>query len=144
MCVCVFVYVFTNPFDEHVATQGQFLSEHKEIWIQSFPSPTPAAIPVVCITILPIAQWRIIGFIPFSRICEMQSASSLIWNRFAVSIFYNDNHYTTNSSLYMNVCMRVFLSISECFYVFQRVLICVLSLFFLNLNKPPTYLQSKI
>ena len=40
---------------------------------------------------------RIIGFIPFPRVlvlCEMQSASSRIWTRVAVSISYNDNHYT--------------------------------------------------
>ena len=38
---------------------------------------------------LPIAGVRIIGFIPFLRLlvpCEMQSASSKIWTRVAVSI----------------------------------------------------------
>ena len=47
---------------------------------------------------LPIAGGRIIGFIPFPRVlvlCEMQSASSRIWTRVAVSISYDDNHYTT-------------------------------------------------
>ena len=46
---------------------------------------------------LPIAGGRIIGFIPFPRVlvlCEMQSVSSRIWTRVAVSIFYDDNHYT--------------------------------------------------
>ena len=40
---------------------------------------------------------RIIGFIPFPRVlvlCEMQWASSRIWTRVAVSISYDDNHYT--------------------------------------------------
>ena len=47
---------------------------------------------------LPIAGGRIIGFIPFPRVlvlCEMQSMSSRIWTRIAVSISYDDNQYTT-------------------------------------------------
>ena len=50
---------------------------------------------------LPIAGGRIIGFIPFPRVlvlCEMQSFSSRIWTRVAVSISYDDNHYTTGTS----------------------------------------------
>ena len=50
---------------------------------------------------LPIAGGRIIGFIPFPRVlvlCEMQSVSSRIWTRIAVSISYDDNHYTTGTS----------------------------------------------
>ena len=42
---------------------------------------------------LPIAWGRIIGFIPFPRVlmlCEMQSVSSRIWTRVAVSISYDD------------------------------------------------------
>ena len=49
---------------------------------------------------LPIAGGRIIGFIPFPRVlvlCEMQSASSRIWTRVAVSISYDENHYTTGT-----------------------------------------------
>ena len=49
---------------------------------------------------LPIAGGRIIGFIPFSRVlelCEMQSASTRIWTRIAMSISYDDNHYTTDT-----------------------------------------------
>ena len=50
---------------------------------------------------LPIAGGRIIGFIPFPRAlvqCEMQSVSSRFWTRVAVSISYDDNHYTTGTS----------------------------------------------
>ena len=50
---------------------------------------------------LPIAGGRIIGFIPFSRVlvlCEMQSVSSRIWTRVAVSISDDDNHYTTGTT----------------------------------------------
>ena len=31
-------------------------------------------------------------------LCEMQSFSSRIWTRVAVSISYDDNHYTTGTS----------------------------------------------
>ena len=51
---------------------------------------------------LPIAGGRIIGFIPFPRVlvpCEMQSVSSRIWTRVAISISYYDNHYTTGTSI---------------------------------------------
>ena len=51
---------------------------------------------------LPIARGRIIGFIPFPRVlmlCEMQSVSSRIWTRVAVSISYDDNHYTAGTSI---------------------------------------------
>ena len=44
---------------------------------------------------LPIAEGRIIGFIPFPRVlvlCEMQSVLSKIWTHVAVSISYDDNH----------------------------------------------------
>ena len=50
---------------------------------------------------LPIAGGRIIGFIPFPRVlvlCEMQSVSSRIWTRIAVSISYGDNDYTTGTT----------------------------------------------
>ena len=42
---------------------------------------------------LPIAGGRIIGFIPFPRVlvlCEMQSVSSRIWTRVAVSNSYDN------------------------------------------------------
>ena len=51
---------------------------------------------------IPIAGGRIIGFIPFPRVlvlCEMQSISSRIWTRVAVSISRDDNHYTTGTSV---------------------------------------------
>ena len=44
---------------------------------------------------------RIIGFISFARvlvICERQSVSSRIWTRVAVSISYDENHFTTCTS----------------------------------------------
>ena len=56
---------------------------------------------------LPIAGGRIIGFIPFPGVlmlCETQSVSSRIWIRVAVSIFYDDNHYTTSTSWSGSTC----------------------------------------
>ena len=50
---------------------------------------------------LPIAGGRIIGFIAFPRVLvlrEMQSVSFWIWTHVAVSISYDDNHYTTGTS----------------------------------------------
>ena len=50
---------------------------------------------------LPIAGGRIIGFIPFPRVlvlCEMQSVSSRNRTHVAVSISYDDNHYTTGTT----------------------------------------------
>ena len=58
---------------------------------------------------LHIAGGRIIGLIPFPRVlvlCEMQSVSSKIWTRVAVSISYDDNYYTTGTnsvSIYVTV-----------------------------------------
>ena len=49
---------------------------------------------------LPIAGGRIIGFILFPRVLvlrEMQSVLSRIWTCIAVSISYDDNHYTTGT-----------------------------------------------
>ena len=59
---------------------------------------------------LPIAGGRIIEFIPFPRVlvlCEMQSVSSRIWTRVAVSISYDDNYYTTDTSCYKSIVSTV-------------------------------------
>ena len=63
---------------------------------------------------LPIAGGRIIGFILFPSVlvlCETQSASSRIWTRVAVSIYYDNNHYTTGTSYdyvsaYICLCIK--------------------------------------
>ena len=73
-------------------TQGQFLSGVQQVWNSEF-SFTKAEEPSLPYY-LPIAGGRIIGFIPFPRVlvlCEMQSVSSEIWTRVAVSISYDDN-----------------------------------------------------
>ena len=88
-------------------TQGQFLSRVYQVWYSEFSFSK-----TTCLTkaeepsmfyYLPIAGGRIIWFIPFPKVlllCEMQSVSSRIWTRVAVSIFYDDNHYPTGTSLY--------------------------------------------
>ena len=51
---------------------------------------------------LPIAGGRIIGSIPFPSVLvlyEMQLVSSRIWTRVAVSISFDDNHYTMGTSI---------------------------------------------
>ena len=52
---------------------------------------------------------RIIGFIPFPRVlmvCEMQSVSTRIWTRVAVSISYGDNYYTMGTSSTTDTSMK--------------------------------------
>ena len=64
---------------------------------------------------LPIAVGRIIQYLPFPRVlvlCEMQKAPSKIWNQFAMSISYDDSHYTMNT---YSVCVCVCVSIYRVF-----------------------------
>ena len=59
---------------------------------------------------LRIAGGRIIGFKPFPRVLviyEMQSVSSRIWTRVAVSISYDDNHYTTGTYILKQITWLV-------------------------------------
>ena len=67
-------------------------SEFNKFWIQSFPSPRLVAEEPSLPYYLPIAFPSVL----FQ--CEMQSVSSRIWTRVAVSISYDDNHYTTGTS----------------------------------------------
>ena len=75
---------------------------------------------------LPIAGGRIIGFIPFPRVLvqyEMQSISSRIWTRVAVSISYDDNHYTTGTESERNRARSQTLSIYSfnwCHFLYQE------------------------
>ena len=76
---------------------------------------------------LPIAGGRIIGFIPFPRelvLCEMQSVSSRIWTRVAVSISCDDNHYTTGTPIMKWICnglyLLIFLDINDiCIHIYK-------------------------
>ena len=75
------IYIFTNPSARAGYDTGSFFKRS----LTGFPSPRLVASPrlknPVCLTILPIAGGKIIGFIPFPRVlvlCEMQSVSSRI------------------------------------------------------------------
>ena len=60
---------------------------------------------------LPITGGRIIGCIHFPRVlvlCEMHSDSSSIWTRVAVSISYDDNHYTTGTYSFLYFYASIF------------------------------------
>ena len=55
---------------------------------------------------LPIAEGGNFRFIPFPSVlelCEMQSVSSRIWTCVVVSISYDDNYYTTGTSLTISI-----------------------------------------
>ena len=54
----------------------------------------------------------------------MQSVSSRIWTRVAVSISYDDNHYTINVSLCMYSCASVFVCCDD-FFTKERIIIIV-------------------
>ena len=96
-------YLPTPPLGQDM-TEGQFCSGVYQVWIRSFHSPRLVASSKLKISLpyyIPTAGERIIGFIPFPRVlvlCEMQSVWSKIWTRVAVSISYDDNHYTTDTS----------------------------------------------
>ena len=99
------VYIYPTPPLAQDMAQGQFLSR---VWIQVLNSEFSFSY-TSCLTkaeepslpyYLPKAGGRIIGFIPFPRVlvlCEMQSVSSRIWTRVAVSISNDDNHYTSQN-----------------------------------------------
>ena len=96
-------YIFTNPsvragYDTRSTFKRSLTGLNSEFSLTS--CLTKAEEPSL-LYYLPIAGGRIIGFIPFPRVLvqwEMQSVSSRIWTRFAVSISYDDNHYTTGTS----------------------------------------------
>ena len=97
-----FMHIFTNPStragDDTRSSFKQSLTGLNSEFSFSYTScPTKAEEPSLPYY-LPIAGGRIIGFIPFSRVlvlCKMQSVLSRIWTRVAVSISYDDNHYTS-------------------------------------------------
>ena len=90
---------------------------------------------------LPKAGGRIIGFIPFPRVlvlCEMKSFSSKIWTRVAVSIFYDDNNYTTGTSLVVCVCQNRYVigvvDVGNCFrWISSASFLCQLEAVFFDL-----------
>ena len=76
---------------------------------------------------LPITGGRIIGFTPFPNVlvlCEMQSFSSRIWTRVTVSISYDDNNYTTGTSLHHRHLHCALTSFKHHFFVSEDGIIC--------------------
>ena len=93
----IYIYVPTPPLGDHVNFFKRCLTGLNSEFTFSKTSCLTKAEEPSLLYYLPIAGGRIIGFIPILRVlvlCEMQSVSSSIWTRVAVSISYDDNHYT--------------------------------------------------
>ena len=98
----VFVIIFTYPsaragYDTSSIFKRSLTGLNSEFSFSETSCLTKAEEPSLSYY-LPIAGGRINGFIHFPRVlvlCEMQLVSSRIWTRVAVSISYDDNHYTT-------------------------------------------------
>ena len=98
-CVTCHIFIFTNPsaragYDTRSIFKRGLTGLNSEFSFSLTSLLTKAEEPSLPYYLL-IAGRKIIGFIPFPRVlvlCEMQSVS---WNRVAVSISYDDNHYTT-------------------------------------------------
>ena len=98
--------IFTNPsartgYDTRSIFKWSLTSVNSEFSFSKTSCLTKAEEPSLPYY-LPIAGRSIIEFIPFLRVlvlCEMKSTSSRIWTSVTVSISYNDNHYTTGTSL---------------------------------------------
>ena len=74
---------------------------------------------------LPIAKEIINGFISYPRVlvlCELQSVSSRIWTRVAMSISYDDNHYTTPRSVFPSIGVSIYISI-HCYHIYIYIYI---------------------
>ena len=69
---------------------------------------------------LSVSGRRVVGFIPCPKVwalCEMQTASSNMWTRVAVSISNSDNHYTMCSTVALRLeCMMD----SFCLFILER------------------------
>ena len=114
-----FSYLPTPPLGQDM-TQGQFFKRsftglNSEFSLTSCLTKTEEpSLPYYLL----IAGGRINGFIPFLRVlvlCEMQSVSSRIWTRIAVSISYDYNHYTMGTYIRVSssfLCLKVMESCS--------------------------------
>ena len=108
--IYIYIYIFTNPspragYDMRSIFKQSLTGLNSEFSFSLTSCLTKAEEPSLSYY-LPIAGGRIIGFIPFPRVlvlCEMQSVLSRIWTLVAVSISYDDNHYTTGTSIYLYI-----------------------------------------
>ena len=128
------LYIFTNPsaragYDTRSIFKQSFTGLNSEFSFSStscFTKTEEPSLPYY----LPIAGGRIIGFIPFPMVlvlCEMQSVSSRIWTRVAVSISFDDNHYTTGTSFVIEVVIISWLC--SCVYLYMYAYICIQQMF---------------
>ena len=100
-CLKLYMYVFTKPSTQTGCdtTSVFFTSLNSEFSFSLTSDYTQAKEPSLPYY-LPIAE-RMIGFIPFPRAlvpCEMQSVLSRIWTCVAISISYDDSHYTVGTT----------------------------------------------
>ena len=106
---CVTIIIFINPsaragYDTRSFFKRSLTGLNSEFSFSKTSCLTKAEEPSLPYN-LPIAGGIIIGFIPFPRVCEMQSVSSRIWTHVTVSISDNDNHYTTDTIIILNNTM---------------------------------------
>ena len=131
LTVCIII--FTNPsaragYDTRSIFKWSLTGLNSEFSFSKTSCLTKAEEPSLSYY-LPIAGGRIIGFIPFRRVlalCEMQSVSSRIWTHVAVSISYDDNHYTMGTScLYYTqfFCWNLFFKVRGVCYT-QIIMVC--------------------
>ena len=125
MLVCyVLSYLPTPPLGQDM-TQGQLFKRsliglNSEFSFSYTSCQTKAEEPSLSYY-LPIAGGRIFGFIPFPRVlvlCEMQSVSSMIWTRAAVSISCDGHLYYTTGTyiMFYNILIIVGYLMSNYFY----------------------------
>ena len=137
----------TNNWSKHQSFVYTQLNDHLFICLSYLPNPSARAgydtrsifkqsltglNSEFSFSYLPIAGGRIIGFIPLPRVlvlCEMQSVSSMIWTRVAVSISYDNNHYTTGTSL---TCLFVY-TLLNVFTEFQTIQFSISTVFCLRI-----------
>ena len=55
----------------------------------------------------------------------MQSALSRIWTRIAMSISYDDNHYTTRTSKKRHIYIYIYVCVCVCVCVCMSICVCV-------------------
>ena len=69
-------------------------------------------------------------YLPITRVsglCEMQKGSFRIWSWVVVSIFYDGNHYTTNTSTCMHIRFSVYMCkcMYMCVFVYTHVFLFI-------------------
>ena len=134
--VCVFsiytvylffiIYIFTNPcarpgYNTRSIFKWSLTGLNSEFSFSQTSCLTKAEEPSLSYC-LPIAGGRIIGFIPFPRVlvrCEMQSVLCRIWTCVAVSISYDDNHYTMGTFIFHHIYITIYTELYIYIYIYN-------------------------